>query len=95
MARRKLALDPCVDCGTEKSDMTCPAPDPLDELLDELADRGYEAHFNEIDARMARSPFCKCTNCGARGRFTYTGMKHEKSYRAFWSCRACRHWVEV
>jgi hypothetical protein len=95
MGRRKLALDPCVDCGTDKSDMTCPLSHPLEELLEELADQGYDAQLDEIDARVARSPFCKCTNCGARGRFNYTGMKSARSYRAFWSCRACGHWVEV
>ncbi len=95
MARRNLSLNPCVDCGSHKSDMTCPVVEPLDVLIDALTDRGYEAHFNEIDARMARSPFSKCTNCGERGRFTYNGMKIEASYRAFWSCRACGHWIEV
>ena len=95
MGRRNLALNPCVECGTDKSDMTCPLNESLVELLDVLADQGFEAHFNEIDARMAQSPFCKCTNCGAGGRFTYTGMKSETSYRAFWTCRACGHWVEV
>ena len=58
MARRNLFLNPCVDCGTGKSDMTCPVNEQLDELLGALADQGFEAHFNEIDARLARSPFC-------------------------------------
>jgi hypothetical protein len=58
MARRNLAPNSCVDCGNGKSDMTCPVNEPLDELLDALADQGFEAHFNEIDARVARSPFC-------------------------------------
>lgn len=53
-----------------------------------LADKGYDPHFDEIDARLATSGMSLCTNCGARGRFTYVGMK-EGSYRAFWSCRAC------
>jgi hypothetical protein len=36
--------------------MTCPLVEPLDALIEALADEGYKAHFNEIDARMARSP---------------------------------------
>ena len=94
MARRNLALDPCIRCGRD-SDMTCPVANPLDNLIDALADEGFDAHFNEIDAQMARSPFSVCTNCGGRGRFTYTGMKSERSYRAFLSCRSCKHWIEV
>lgn len=88
------SLTTCEGCRRE-SDMACPTLAPLDELIDELADAGYDAHFNEIDAQMARSPFTRCTNCGVRGRFTYTGMKSETSYRAFWSCRSCGHWMEV
>jgi hypothetical protein len=34
MARRNLTLNPCVDCGTDKSDMTCPVNEPLDEIID-------------------------------------------------------------
>jgi hypothetical protein len=75
--------------------MTCPRTESLDELVGQLADAGYEPHFNEIDAQMARSPFTVCTNCGARGQFTFTGMKNERSYLAFWTCQACGHWVEV
>jgi Fe-S oxidoreductase len=93
MAGRSLARNPCVRCGV--SDMNCPVTSSLDELIDALANQGYEAHFNDIDARIARSAFSVCTNCGARGRFTYSGMKSEILYRAFWSCRACGHWVEV
>ena len=81
-------------CGGS-SDMVCAARNPLEELLDKLADAGYEAHFEDIDALMARSLFSVCTNCTSRGRFTYTGMRSEYSYRAFWSCRRCGHWMEV
>ena len=91
---RSHSATTCAGCRGA-SDMRCPASSPLDSLLDELADAGYEAHFNAIDARMACSPFSRCTNCGARGRFTYTGMKTDTSYRAFWSCRSCGHWMEV
>jgi hypothetical protein len=38
--------------------MTCPVNEPLDEFFDALAGQGFEAHFNEIDARLARNPFC-------------------------------------
>lgn len=92
--KRERPLVSCSGCGRD-SDMTCPEEIALDSLIDELADAGYEAHFNEIDARMARSPFSRCTNCGVRARFTYTGMKSESSYRAFWACRSCGHWMEV
>jgi hypothetical protein len=95
MPRRNLVLNPCVDCGTAKSDMICPLVAPLDGLIDELSGQGFEAHFNEIDAQTARSLLAQCTNCGARGRFTYTGMKIDVFYRAFWSCRSCAHWIEV
>lgn len=84
----------CHGCRRD-SDMRCPASDSLDALLDELADSGFEPHFNEIDARMPCSPFRRCANCRARGRFTYTGMRSETAYRAFWSCRSCGHWMEV
>ncbi|MDQ3954501.1 MAG: hypothetical protein M3285_03005 [Actinomycetota bacterium] len=94
MARRCVALDRCDGCRPH-SDMECPTSHRLEALLDELADAGFDAHFNEIDAHMARSPFSRCTNCGARGRFTYRGMKSEDSYRAFWCCRSCGHWMEV
>ena len=84
----------CKRCSRD-SDMTCPTDESLEALLDALYDQGYEAHFNEIDARGARSPFSVCTNCRARARFTYVGLKTESSYRAFWSCRSCGHWLEV
>ncbi len=84
----------CRRCGRD-SDMVCPHERRLDDLIDELADAGFNAHFNDIDAGMARSPFSVCTNCRARARFTYVGMKSEYSYRAFWSCRSCGHWIEV
>jgi hypothetical protein len=93
MAGRSLARDPCRRCGV--SDMNCPFTDSLDDLIDALADQGYAAHFNAIDARMARSALSLCTNCGHRGEFTYTGMKRGENYRAFLACRACRHWIEV
>jgi hypothetical protein len=67
MPRRNLSINPCVQCGTEKSDMMCPLVDSLSALIEGLADQGYEAHFNEIDAQMARSLLTQCTNCGARG----------------------------
>lgn len=91
MPRRKR----CTGCGTKKSNMTCPRTNPLEKLLDELAAAGYEAHFDEIDAQMARSPLSLCTNCGGAGEFAYTGVKRRDSYRAFWSCELCAHWIEV
>lgn len=91
MPRRKS----CTGCGTKKSDMTCPRTDLLEELLNELHDAGYEAHFDEIDAQMARSPLSLCTNCRTAGEFAYTGLKKPGSYRAFWTCRFCSHWIEV
>ena len=94
MAVRSEVRVACKRCGRD-SDMTCPLSERLDDVLDALADQGYEAHFDEIDARMARSPFSVCTNCRARARFTYVGMRSERSYRAFWSCRTCSHWLEV
>lgn len=94
MPRRCATLDHCPRCHAG-SDMACPTSHPLEALLDELADAGFEGHFNEVDASMARSPFSVCTNCTSRGRFTYTGMKSDTSYRAFWSCRHCGHWMEV
>jgi hypothetical protein len=65
------------------------------DVIDGLADHGYDAHFKEIDACLARNPFSLCTNCRARAGLTYVGMRSESSYRAFWSCRSCRHWTEV
>lgn len=77
-------------CGGRESDMSCPRTEPLDELLDALTAQGYEGHFDEVDARLGQSGLSVCTNCGARGRFTYTGMKNEKSYRAFWTAGLAR-----
>ena len=94
MPRRNLGLHGCVRCGLD-SDMTRPLLQPLEEHLQTLADRGYEAHFNPIDDKAAHCPLSKCTNCGARGRFDYTGVKDKISYRAFWSCRVRSHWVEA
>lgn len=84
----------CKRCGRD-SDMTCPVTEPLEALLDALTNEAYEAHFNEIDEQMARSQLSLCTNCGARGNLTFTGMKNDERYRAFWTCRACGHWIEV
>ncbi len=95
MPRRKIDRSQCAECGTPKSDMKCPISEALDRLLDELADEGYEGWFNEIDARLAESGMSVCTNCGERGRFAYRGVRRAASYRAFWTCRACCHWVEV
>lgn len=92
--REGLVVHHCGGCRAD-SDMTCPSSEPLEALLDDLADAGYDACFSEIDAQRARSPFSRCTNCGARGRFTYTGVATDASYRAFWSCRRCGHWMEV
>jgi hypothetical protein len=76
-------------------DMSCPLTDPLDELLADLRAVGFTDLVNPIDAAMGQSPLVTCTNCGDRGHFEAKGMKSETSYRAFWICETCAHWVEV
>ena len=94
MPRR--ALDPkgtCVACPA--GDMTCPHEQAFDAFLEELLAAGYQPHYDEIDARFARSGLVRCSNCGGAGCFDYRGLRRERSLRAFWKCLRCGHWIEV
>lgn len=62
--------------------MACSLVEPLNALLDQLADQGYEAHVNEIDARIARSPFCTCTKLRRPRRLHMHGDEEPELVRA-------------
>ncbi len=82
-------------CRLSAGDMTCPHEQSLDVFLEELLASGYQPHYDEIDARFARSGLVRCSNCGGAGCFDYRGLRRGRSLRAFWSCRRCGHWIEV
>ena len=77
------------------NDMTCPADQPLANLITRLTKAGYEKEIHVVDAMWAKSPLVECSNCGSRGGFDALGFRKKNSVRAFWLCRRCAHWTEV
>ena len=77
------------------NDMTCPADQPLANLIARLTKTGYEKEIHVVDAMWAKSPLVDCSNCGSRGGFDALGFRKSKSVRVFWLCRTCVHWTEV
>jgi hypothetical protein len=61
--------------------MTCLLEQPLDAFLEELQLSGYVPHYDEINARYARSELVRCSNCGGAGCFDYRGLRRERSLR--------------
>lgn len=77
------------------NDMNCPSVIPFDVFLAKLKRAGYLGYCDEIDAAKATSLMSECSNCTARGKFDYFGLVKDGTYRAFWVCLRCKHWIEV
>ena len=77
------------------NDMNCPNVLPFENVLARLKKAGYLGFCDEIDAARAVSLMTQCSNCSARGKFDYFGLTKDGTYRAFWVCLRCKHWIEV
>ena len=77
------------------NDMNCPYVLPFENVLAKLKTAGYLGYCDEIDAARAMSLMTQCSNCTGRGTFDYFGLTRAGTYRAFWVCKRCKHWVEV
>lgn len=60
------------DCS-QGNDMTCPADQPLANLITRLTKAGYRKEVHVVDAMWAKSLLVECSNCGSRGGFDALG----------------------